>query len=337
MRSLRTALLLILPAAAACSDSTRMGMGDVSSIIVVAEAGLWEQVGDTLLKALQPEVFAVRPEATFKLTHVAPDDPNWRDLRRFRQVLAVGRSDDAWVRPVLVEADTTVTPPAIVQATDVWARNQLASALVVPEEGAAAAVREQAAALADRLDATYRQWAVRRMYTSGVDTVLADTLAREGGFSISLPVVYTFRREGPNGFLAFNNQMAGTPLVRSVYVTWRSGTSGEPTAAEALAWRDSVGQAVYDWPQRSQPEPIQVRRIPGPDGGGIEVRGVWSGTADEGFPQAGPFITRVVDCPASDRRYLIDTWLYAPATEKYQYVIQLESLLGSFRCGRRPA
>ena len=307
-------------------------MGDVNSIIVVAETGLWEQVADTVLSTLQPEIFAVRPEATFKLTHVAPDDPSWRDLRRFRQVLAIGAPADFWVEAILSEADTTVTPPAIVQASNVWARGQGATALVVPREGAAAAVRENVVALSDLLDRGYRLWAQQRMYTSGRDTALADTLLREGGFSLEIPQVYTFRREGENGFLAFNDQAAGTPLVRSIYVTWREGTTGQPTAEQALAWRDSVGQAVYDWPQRSHPEPVQTRSIEEPGAGGVEVRGVWSGTADETFPQAGPFITRVIDCPESDRRYLVDAWLYAPATDKYQYVIQLETLLDSFRC-----
>ena len=332
MRSLRTAVLLALAGAGACSDSSRMAMGDVNSIIVVAEQELWEQVSDTVLTTLQPRIFAVREEATFKLTHVAPDDPNWGDLRRFRQILAIGSPSDPWVAEVLDAADTTVTPPAIVQAANVWVRSQTGTALVVPEGSAAGAVRARIGELAALLQQGYRQWAIQRMYTSGRDTAMADTLAREGGFQLVLPEVYTFRRSGDRGFLAFNDQQAGTPLVRSIYVTYREGTEGEPTPAMALAWRDSVGQAVYDWPQRSQAEPLQTRPLTEPGDGGIEVRGVWSGTADESFPQAGPFITWVVDCPENDRRYLVDTWLYAPATDKYQYIIQLETLLESFGC-----
>ncbi|HUE76557.1 MAG TPA: DUF4837 family protein [Longimicrobiales bacterium] len=332
MRSLRPAVLLLL-GATACTDSGRMAMGDVNSIIVVADAELWSEVGDTVLAALQPSIFAVRSEPTFQLTHVAPDHPDWGQLRRFRQILAIGGLDDPWVRPVIRKADTTVTAPAIVQATNVWARNQVGSALVVPGEGAADAVRDQLDDLAALLDLGYRRWARRRMFTSGVDTVMAATLTEEGGFTLRIPNVYTFRREGPDGFLFFNDQLAGTPLVRSLYVTWRSGTAGEPAVEETLAWRDSIGSAVYDWPQRSQRDPIEVTELEEPGAGGLSIRGVWAGTADESFPQAGPFITRVVDCPESDRRYLLDAWLYAPAADKYQYVIQLETLLDSFECG----
>ena len=34
-----------------------------------------------------------------------------------------------------------------------------------------------------------------------------------------------------------------------------------------------------------------------------------------------------------DRMYLLDAWLYAPGKEKYEYMIQLQTILGSFRCG----
>lgn len=334
MRSLRRALPLLLLAAGACDTSSRMAMGEVNSLIVVAEPELWEQVGDTVEAALQPRIFAVRDEPTFQVTHVAPDNPDWRDLRRFRSILAIGAAEDPWVAPVLSAADTTVTAPALVHARNVWARSQGATALVVSPETAEGArmVHGRLAELAEVLQRSYRQWAVTRMYTSGRDTALADTLRREGGFEVVLPQVYTFRREGDRGFVAFNDQEAGTPLVRSLFVTWRPDGDAPVTPEEVLAWRDSVGQAVYDWPQRSQREPLRTRRLE-QEGGALEVRGVWTGTADETFPQAGPFITRVIDCPASDRRYLVDTWLYAPATDKYQYMIQLETLLDSFECG----
>jgi len=30
--------------------------------------------------------------------------------------------------------------------------------------------------------------------------------------------------------------------------------------------------------------------------------------------------------------YLIDAWLYAPGKEKYEYMIQLQTILNTFRC-----
>jgi hypothetical protein len=63
----------------------------------------------------------------------------------------------------------------------------------------------------------------------------------------------------------------------------------------------------------------------------VEVRGIWS-SDEKGWPGAGLFRTRVVSCPDQDRTYLVDAWLYAPGVEKYEYVVQLETILDSFEC-----
>ena len=323
---------LLLLAAAACNDS-RMAMGDVNSIIVVAADSLWMQVQDTMLATLQPRIFAVREENTFNLTQTSPSSEHWPELRRFRQVLAIGRPEDPWVRAPLAEADTVVEPPAVVEVNNVWARNQHVTALVLPAEGGAAAVRSRVRQLQQLLDRRYRDWARSRMYISGHGEALADTLRRVGGFSLDMPQVYRWRQASDTAFVFLNDQPDASQLVRWLTVTWRRQSETPPTAGSVLAWRDSVAQTVYDWGQRTEPEPIQVHPIEEAGAGGLEVRGVWSGTLED-YPQAGPFITRVVDCPAQHRRYMLDAWLYAPARDKYQYMIQLETLLNSFECGR---
>ena len=77
MTLLRNALLVAAVVLAGCSDTTRLAMGEVNSIIVVADDSLWAQVSDTMLTALQPRIFAVRDEPTFQLTHTAPTSEHW--------------------------------------------------------------------------------------------------------------------------------------------------------------------------------------------------------------------------------------------------------------------
>lgn len=43
-------------------------------------------------------------------------------------------------------------------------------------------------------------------------------------------------------------------------------------------------------------------------------------------------MTYTVTCDEQDRTYLIDAWLYAPGREKYEYIIQLETIVDSFSC-----
>ncbi len=335
MTFLRRAWPLLALAAVACSDSSRLAMGDVNSIIVVAEDTLWEEVRDTVLTTLQPRIFAVRDEPTFKLTHTSPHSQHWRELRRFRQILAIGQPSDPWVQAALDEADGPLSPPAIVEVDRVWARNQRVTAVLVPPEGGADVVRGFVDSLATLLDHRYRVWARSRMFTSGRDSALADTLRRQAGFSLEIPRVYRWRRASDSAFVFLNDNPDASQLVRWLTVTWRPGTEGDPDTESALAWRDSVADALYDWGQATQRDRIETREVTGPGDGGIQIRGAWTGTIED-FPQGGPFITRVVDCPEQNRRYLLDTWLYAPTRDKYQYMIQLETLLDGFRCADAP-
>jgi hypothetical protein len=326
-------VLLVLVTLAGCNDRTRQAMGDEHSVIVVAVDSLWTQVEDTVLSALQPQVFAARDESTFRVTHVAPTDPYWGDLRRFRQILAIGRPDDPWVQEPLTRAEGGAEG-AIVEAENAWARGQRVTVLVVPETDPAAAVAERMDSIAALIDNRYRAWVLDRMYTSGVDTELQDQLGQEGGFSLRVPEVYRWRQVSDSAYLFINDQPDASQLVRSLLVTWRAGTGEELSPDGVLDWREAAAERYYDWGQDTRRDRLQTRQVRGPDYQGLEVRGVWHGTV-EGFPQAGSFITRAMDCPGQDRRYLVDAWLYAPARAKYQYVIQLETLLNSFRC--RPA
>ena len=63
-----------------------------------------------------------------------------------------------------------------------------------------------------------------------------------------------------------------------------------------------------------------------------ELRASWRNPPERNWPAGGPLITRTVTCDNQDRTYLLDAWLYAPGKEKYEYMLQLETLLESFRC-----
>jgi len=327
----RTLPALLLFVAAGCNDRTRPAMGDEHSIIVVAHDTLWAQVETAVLTTLQPIIFAARDEATFRVSHVSPADPYWGDLRRFRQVLAIGRAEDPWVQEPLRRAAGPTEGRAIVEAQDVWSRGQRVTALVVPEDRPADAVMERVDTLAALLDRRYRAWAQTRMFISGLDEGLRARLQEQGGFALDVPNVYRWRQVDDNAFHFVNDQPDAEQLVRSVLVTWRPYTDAEPAIDAILDWRDDVAREYYDWHQITERDRLQTRPLDAPGSGGLEIRGVWDGTVD-GFPQAGSFIAHVLDCPTQNRRYLLDAWLYAPARAKYQYLIQLETLLSSFQC-----
>ena len=107
---------------------------------------------------------------------------------------------------------------------------------------------------------------------------------------------------------------------------YRRLEAGEPPSDELLR-RIST---IYDWKQTVDTARVRTDTVAGFPGA-TEVDGVWNGTV-QNFPQAGPFITRLIPCPAQHRDYLLDAWLHAPASDKYEYMLQMDTILGSFDC-----
>jgi Domain of unknown function (DUF4837) len=325
------AAALLLGALPGC-NSTPQAVGNVSSIIVITTDSLWTAIGDSLQRALEPPIFTVRDERTFELTHVSPRDPKWTDLRTFRQVLVIGTAADGWVAPVLRAAGVSDSRP-LLQTRDVWARNQLASAIVVSAERSAQAALGQVPRLAALTDSVFRAYARERMYTSRPDTRLRDSLRAQAGYAILLPNVYHRVRRGADVQLFQNSTQIGGDLVRSVLIAARPGTV-EPTGQSALAWRDSVARTEYRPAQTTQraqlrAQPLQVRGHVG-----VEIQGIWEGN-DPTWPMGGPFIARIIPCPSQNRTYLVDAWLYAPGPQRgsrYEYMIQLQTIMDSFEC-----
>ena len=319
---------------AGCDRRSPIAYGEANSIIVVADEATWSEVADEAHATLEPTIFTTRDERTFTLTHVSPSHEDWLKLRQFREVLVIGRQTDWWVEPVLASAGGTPSSlPAIVDASDVWARGQHVTALVVPEDDVAARVSEALPAVHDRYESRFQEYVRTRMYTSGVDTARAARLEREAGFSILLPEVYSEFEPNDSTYMFRNDNATSGQLLRSVLVTWRSGAR-EMTPEEILDWRDAVAAEAYPTGQTSARERIETRDPEHQGDRALEVQGIWQGT-DPSFPLAGPFRTRVVSCPEQDRTYLLDAWLYIPGRSKYEYVLQLQTILDSFVCGTR--
>jgi len=333
---LRFALLWLLAGAGlTVSACDRPGAyGDASSIIAAVSQSTWTQVEDSVYRALEPTLYTVRDEKTFTVTHIDPaDSSRWAQLQQFRQLLLVGPAQDRWIAQALGKARSdTVTPPAVVQSFDVWARGQTVTIVVTPEGDEAAAFASQLDNLRNLYDEQFRQLALRRMYVSGVDTLLADTLAQRVGFRMLFPDVYK-RSVKDSVFVFRNDNPDPSELIRQVTVTWRSPLASpmEWDRDAILAWRQELVDAYYADEQVLDTTRVFAAPVELGDSQGYEVQAVWQ-SPPNAWPAAGPFILRAIPCPAHDRLYLVDAWLYAPGKEKYEYMIQLETLLDSFIC-----
>ena len=314
----------------ACGESPR-AWGEVNSIIVGATEEQWAAVGTMVESALETRFLTVRPEKTFRVTHQVPEGREWGLLQRFRQLLLVGTPESPWMAEALALTDREgFNPPEMLQVGDVWARGQNVTILLLPSEGADGA-EELMEPLHELLDNQYRQWVHSQQFQSGPDSVLADTLWNEVGFSMLLPEVYQ-RRTVDSLYIFRNDNPTPTELIRQIAVTWRTPIPEEVGQEEALAWRTALTNQYYIYPQIVDTDLAQTRRLQMGDLILEEFRATWANPPEDQFPAGGPLIVWSVPCPAQDRHYLIDAWLYAPGRDKYRYVLQLENILSSFRC-----
>ncbi|MDT8368168.1 MAG: DUF4837 family protein [Longimicrobiales bacterium] len=328
------ALSLLIPMIQGCGDKVG-AWGDANSIVAVADPALWAEVEDQVYAALEPTVFTVTQEKSFTVTYTEPGDEIWGNMRKFRQMLFIGPASNRWVAEALEEADDVdeLTPPQIVQIRNVWARNQLVTLLVVPEDDPVAGVEARLDDLAALFDEQYRRWARQRMFVSGADTALTDTLMTQFGFSLTLPQVYEWNRSD-SVFIFRNDNPDPSELIRQIAVTWRTAGSApvEFQTDSILAWRAALAEAHYTYPQEINLNGGRAGPIRRGSTELLEIQGSWMNPPDSGWPAGGPFILRSLVCPDQDRVYLIDAWLYAPGKEKYEYMIQLQTILESFRC-----
>lgn len=305
--------------------------GDVNSIIVGTSMELWDEVGEAVTAGLEPTIFTVRDERTFKITYQDPLGADWDILREFKQVLLIGTLEDPWVAEAMEESDVAnaepLGVPGVTQLIDVWARGQLVTVLVLSPGGGAAEVEARVGELLALFDGQYRTYARTRMFVSGRDSLLADTLRAVGGFALDLPRVYRWDYQD-SVFIFRNDNPDPAELIREIAVTWRTPVAGALADSAILDWRLALTRAYYTDEQVVTGELAPGRDL---DDDAYELRGIWE-SPPGAWPAAGPFLTRTKACPGQDRVYLLDSWLYAPGKDKYEYMLQLEYILDSFAC-----
>lgn len=310
--------------------------GRPNEVVVVASPDLWPILQDSVLAILAPVVPPLRNEGTLHVTFEDPGGPNWALRRLAGQEVLIGSRDDPFIAQALGEtrAGEGGAPADLIFAEDVWARNQEVAILLVDLQKD---VLSQAIPLLRdlrvQLDQRFRKGMGERMFVSGRDEIRRDSLLETAGFGLVLPKVY----EGAHGdslFIFRNDNPDPRELIRQVAVTWRSPIPHADLDVDSLlAWKEEVSETSYSYPQAVHRESVETRmkRV-----GGLnvsEIVGTWFNPPGSPWPAGGPFLLRTIRCPSQDRLYLIDAWLYAPEKDKWEYLLQIETILASFQCG----
>lgn len=310
-----------------------MAWGDPQAVIVVAPQDWWPTLEDSVFAALSPTVWTVREDYTFRVAYRSPDDTNswWR----FKELVLIGSTEDPWLAEALATLPESVkiTAPGIYETEDVWARGQkLTIILVDPTQPVEPQVFSRIGDVHQVILDRFLRGAENRMFLSGRDSALVDTLTHTAGFSLLLPNVYDWGVED-SVYIFRNDNPDPSELIRHFTVAWRSPAPGDLPVDSLLDWRKSIAETYWPYPQVVDRDRLRISDLPSRTLQGTEIRGSWSNPPESIWPAAGAFILRSVSCPHQDRLYLVDGWLYAPGKDKWEYMLQLETILNSFMCG----
>ena len=320
-------LVPFLALTAACSKPGPFG--EPNSLIIVAPDSLWALMEEATYEALEQTFVTTRPEKKYVATQVDPGSPDFEKLRLWWQVIVFGTPDNPLVERVAQAAgiEGPVGAPSVIQAENLWSRGQLVTAVVLEPGREKESWLAQLPELYDLIDEGYRRYVRGRMFVTGPDSVIADSLQRTFGFSLTVPVVYHLT-EGHDRIMLRNDNPDPSELIRSVLVAWRQAVDSL-TPELAYEWRSAVDSVEYNVPQSIDLSVGRVRRFDQNGHEALEVTGTWEDESD--FPAGGPFISWLVQCP--QRTFFLDAWLYAPRKSKYMYVLQMREILRSFSCG----
>jgi hypothetical protein len=328
LRLLLAAPALVITLAACRERAPEVVDGDL--IVVAASPAMWDRLGPRIRRALEPTPFALPDANAFELTPVDPAGETWPQARRARQLLLIGSPADPWVVEAL-ERRNLETPavPSQTELRNVWAGDQHVLLLLLPADDTRLSER-QVSDLRTGYDRRYREFVVEQLYfPEGPNNALADTLQERGGFELLVPQGYAWTQQGDTyRFESPAGDSAG--LQRHVLITWQSPIP-EGIQSDALAlldWREQLSAEHYD--ARQSVDPTGVHGGPTTQHGSraIQLLGSWRAGG-----QRGAFLMRGVVCPVQDRMYLLDGWMVAPDQGGQEEMVEIESILNSFRCG----
>jgi hypothetical protein len=333
MRTARAVLPLLVCAAAAACGGRPPSTGAPDDVVVAAHPDLWPRIQTRVKAKLEPSFIATGGRKAFEVVYRDPTQEGWAEQRLARQLLVIGTPTDAWVQEALADLEEApALPPALIEVDDVWAEPQQVTVLTLPEGDARPAVTSKLDSLRARLEERYRELVIGEMMAVGFNQAVADSLVESAGFSVLAPIDYRTSSEDDVYVFRSESGADSTLVVRQVTVTWKSPVPPGLQGEGLLAWRGQVAARHFGTRQTVALANVDATQTTHRGNVAYQLLGTWRNPTGRG-PTRGPFIMRAVFCPSQDRVYLVDGWLSAPEASTHRYLVELESIVNSFRCG----
>ncbi len=295
-------------------------LGAINTLAVVMDNELWEgPVGDKVRQHFAAPVLGLTwDEPLLNLEHM-PKSVFRGTTRHRRAVLFVDRDS---VTGAQIQDDLYAAPQkvAVIKGTS-------DSALIASIETAAGPIIS----------------AIKEMELKEAQERFLRSLSKEQalgedfGISLRLPSVYKVGKREEN-FLWIDREIQKGSMNIIVYEMPPDSFESDSTFVQDIVqMRDSIGKQYIPGPDvpgkttyMGTEKAFAPYVFPAEVGGlkGVEVRGIWEVV---NYPMAGPFLTYILNDKARNRKLVLEGFTFAPATNKRDYMFELEAILKTLK------
>ncbi len=330
MKISRTLFALILFIVISCKEGSKQSylpgsIGPINSLAVVMDNDLWQgEVGDRVREYFAaPALGLTLDEPLFSINHFPPKSFTGT-TRSSRAILYVQLDTlslahlktNVYAKPQKVGVIKGRTKEEIIQNVDKMASEMVTS------------FKEQ-----EILESQERF--LKSLNKEGV-------LEARFNISMRIPSIYKVGRQEAN-FVWIDRQIQkGTMNVIAYTVPSNYFNNDSTLVRDIVKMRDSIGKLYIPGPDvpdkitymRTEPAfaphvfhvELLGKKV-------IEVRGIWD---IANYPMAGPFLTYIINDPNHNRKMVIEGFTFAPATEKRDYMFELEAILKTIKFRSSP-
>lgn len=315
-------LFLVL---SACKEGSKKSylpesIGAINNLTIVVENDLWNgDVGNKIRQHFAaPVVGLTWDEPLFNITNV-PNSVFSGALRKTRAVLYVQQDS---LNLAHIKTDMYATPQKIGVI-----KGRTTEEIIANLDKKAA-----------EIIATFKEQeitAAQKRFLRSLNKEKA--LENKFDISLNIPSIYKVGREEDNFVWIDHLIPKGTVNVIAYSMPANSFKTDSTLVKDIVRMRDSIGGKYIPGPDvegkithmRTEPA-FSPNVFPAEIGGmkAIEVRGIWD---IKNYPMAGPFLMYILDDKENNRQLVLEGFTFAPATEKRDYMFQLEAILKTVR------
>jgi len=320
-----TLLLLVFVTLVSCDNKEKKkylpeSIGAINSLAVVMDNQLWEgEVGDKVREHFAAPVLGLSWEEPLFTINQMPSKVFSGTIINTRSVLYVSKDtlnlahikSDLYARPQKVGVIKGATEEEIMKNLD---------------------------AKSDEIIEAFKSVEIEEAQKRFLKSLNKENvLEKKFGISLSIPSIYKVGKEEDN-FVWIDRQIQkGTMNIIAYSVPGNQFKSDSTLVKDIVRMRDSIGQLYIPGPDVPGKTTYMMTEkafapyvFPAEIGGrkAAEVKGIWE---INGYPMAGPFLTYIVNDKKNDRKIVIEGFTFAPATEKRDFMFELEAILRTLR------